>query len=134
MALYPDTETVCDVMTELFRRTMADPQAAHELRRAGMIFRLDITDPPAVITMDGKSNPPQFHCGPNGHRPDLIIRTPMNVLHQVWTSQIKLGDAFFGGKLKVQGSKLRAMSLGGVFRRIEVLYPAVLRDRGMLER
>jgi putative sterol carrier protein len=133
VSFYPNSETVCNVMTELFTRTLADPAAQRELRRAGMVFRLDISDPAAAITVDAKSRPAQFLCGADGRRADLVIHTPMDIMHGIWMSEIKLGDAFFGGKLKVEGSKLRAMSLGGLFRRIEALYPGVLRDKGMLK-
>ncbi len=131
MPLYSSSDLVCQVMTDLFQRVMADPAAVQELRRGNMVFRINISDPAAIITCNGKTVPPEFVCGANGRRPDLIINTPMDVLHRVWTSDLKLGDAFFGGMLRVQGSKLRAMGLGGLFRRIEAIYPAVAREHGV---
>ncbi len=132
MPLYSSSDLVCEVMTELFQRVMADPAAVQELRRSNMSFRINISDPAAVVTCNGKIVPPEFVCGSvDGRRPDLVINTPMDVLHRVWTSEMKLGDAFFGGMFRVQGSKLRAMGLGGLFRRIEAIYPTVARKHGV---
>ena len=71
-------------------------------------------------------------CGVDGHRADLVIHTRMDVLHRVWMSEIKLRDAFFSGQCRLDGSMLRALSLGGVFRRIEALYPVLLRERKLI--
>jgi hypothetical protein len=119
-------------MTDLFGRAMNDPQTLRELRSARMVLRLDISDPPAMVTVDGKATTPQFQCGPSNAHADLVLHTRMDVIHQVWLNQIKLRDAFFSGQIQVDGSVLRAMSLGGLFRQIEAMYPTVLRDRGML--
>ncbi len=133
MAFYPDSQTVCTVMTDLFQRTLADPQAQQEMRRAGIVFRIDISGPPATLVLDSRARPPQFFCGADSRRTDLVIHTPMDVMHQVWLGQIKLSDAFFSGRIKLDGSLLRALSLGGLFRRVEALYPGVLRDHGLLQ-
>ena len=132
MPVYHDSDQVCAVMTDLFGRALNDPATLRELRSARMVLRLNITDPAAVVTVDAKSAAPRFQCGPSNARADLVLHTRMDVIHQVWLNQIKLKDAFFGGQIKVDGSLLRAMSLGGLFRQIEAMYPVVLRDRGML--
>ena len=134
MPLYPNSEAVCAVMMDLFQRLMTDPVALQELRRSGMVFRLDISNPPATMTVNGRTQRPQFVCRANGLRPDLVIHTPMDVLHQVWMNELKLGDAFFGGKIKVDGSMVRAFGLANLFRRIEAIYPTVVREHGLAGR
>jgi hypothetical protein len=129
---YQDSDQVCDVMTDLFQRTLNDPDALRELNKSGMVLRLNLSDPSAILTVDGKVRPPWIGCGPSNTKADLVMNTQMDVIHHVWLGNVKLKDAFFGGQIKVQGSILRAMSLGGLFREIEALYPFVLRDRGML--
>lgn len=128
MALYPDTATVCKVMSELFKRSMADPQTMSELRRSNLVLRLEISDPPAQFTVDARSQPPHFTCGVDAGRPDLVLHVRMDVLHQIWMGEIRLQDAFFSGQCRLDGSMLRALSLGGLFRGVEALYPGVLRE------
>ncbi len=132
MPVYHNSDQVCEVMTDLFSRALHDPATLRELHRARMVLRLNISDPAAVVTVNAKAPAPQFQCGPSNARADLVLHTRMDVIHQVWLNQIKLKDAFFGGQIKVDGSLLRAMSLGGLFRQIEAMYPVVLRERGML--
>ncbi len=128
MALYPDTSTVCEVMSELFKRSMADLEAMSELRRSNLVLRLEISDPPAQFTLDARSQPPHFTCGADASRPDLVLHARMDVLHKIWMGETGLQDAFFSGQCRLDGSMLRALSLADLFGRIEALYPVVLRE------
>jgi hypothetical protein len=131
MPFFANSEALDGIMKELFRRVLADPSALRELARSGMLFRLDITDPRALVTVNGKVQPPVFTYGQAADRVDLAIHTPADVLHQVLLKQVRLRDAFFGGKMKIDGSILRARRLENLFHCLQDLYPGVLRDAGM---
>jgi putative sterol carrier protein len=132
MPFYADSDALYGALTELFNRTLADPAGQKELQGSGMVFRLDLTDPGATVTINGKARPVALKWGSNEGRADLVIHAPGDVLHQVCLKEVRLRDAFFGGKMKVDGSILRAMRLEGLFHVLQALYPQVLRDRGLL--
>jgi len=132
MAFYRDSEMLCSVMSDLFQRTMSAPAGVKTLQQNRLVIRLMMSDPQFVLTIDGKSVPPRFACGVDGVRPDLVLRMPADVLHQVWLGKLRLRDAFFGGQIKLEGSMLRAMGLADLFRQVEALYPQVLRERGLV--
>jgi putative sterol carrier protein len=132
MPFYPDSETLYGALTELFNRTLADPAGQKELQGSGMVFRLDLSDPAAIVTINGKARPVALQWGPDGRRADLVIHAPGDVLHQVCLKEVRLRDAFFGGKMKVDGSTFRALRLEGLFHVLQAQYPQVLRDRGLL--
>ena len=132
MAFYPDAQTLCAVMTELFQRVLASPAARHQLRRTGLVLRLVMVEPDFVLTVDGKSIPPGFACGSGDLAPNLVLHMPADVLHRVWLSEIRLRDAYSSGQIKVEGRLVRAFALTHLFRQLEALYPAVLQDRGLL--
>ena len=132
MAFYPDTGTFCEVMTDLFERAMARPETGLAIRQVGLVFRLVTTDPEAVLTVDGRAQPPQFTSAPPAGPADLVLRLPADLLHQIWLGEVRLRDAFFGGQVQVEGPMLRALGLANLFRQVEALYPQVLRERGLI--
>ncbi len=132
MAFYRDSQMFCEVMVDLFERTMAQPDAVDAIKASGLVLRLITTDPPAVLVVDGRSTPPGFSCGSTAARADLVLRMPADVLHQVWLGQIRLRDAFFQGQIRIEGPLLRALTLADLFRQVEAIYPSVLQARGML--
>jgi putative sterol carrier protein len=132
MGFYKSTDTLCGVMNELFTRAIDTPTAAKVLRRGRMVIRLVMSDPPLTLTIDGKSNPPRFVCHEVPAAADLTLHMPADVLHNVWLGKVRLRDAFFTGQIKLEGSRLRALTLADLFREVEALYPHVLRERGLL--
>jgi hypothetical protein len=59
-----------------------------------------------------------------------------DVLHNVWLGKIRLRDAYLAGKVHLDSSPLKALSLMTglleMFRFVEGLYPGVLKRRGLL--
>ena len=140
MSFYPDTATFYVVMTDLFGRVMAAPGVLKPLTDGKVLLRMTVTEPDAVLIVDGRSNPPRFitgSAGPVGGQPDIGLRIPADVLHNVWLNRIRLRDAFMAGKMHLDTSPLRALgllsSLTGMFRFTEQIYPQVLREHGMLK-
>jgi hypothetical protein len=139
MPFYPDTATFYVVMTDLFGRVIAAPGVLKPLTDGKVLLRMTVTEPDAVLIVDGRTNPPRFitgSAGSAGSRPDIGLRIPADVLHNVWLNRIRLRDAFMAGKMHLDTSPLRALgllsSLTGMFRFTEQIYPQVLREHGML--
>jgi hypothetical protein len=132
MAFYKDTQTMCQVMSELFQNVMASSSAVRTMSRTGLVVRLITTDPTLSVTVDGRSQPTRFTCAENDVSADLVLHMPADVLHQVWLSEIRLRDAYWRGLIRVEGSVWRAFSLIGLFRQAEMLYPQILVRQGLL--
>ena len=133
MPFYEDTQSFYDAMTDLFERVMVLPNAREALRASGVVLRMVTTDPAAVLTLDGRDDPPRFACGAADDPADFTLHLPTDVLHAIWLGEIRLQEAFFGGQIQLDGSPMRALglvsNLGGLFRQVEALYPQVLRER-----
>lgn len=130
MAFYQDSDSLQEVMLELFRRLSQDPEAAQEFRQSKMLVRFQFTDPELDALINGKEDPIAVTVGNYDGRVDLGLGMAADVLHEVWLGKIRLRDAFFSGQIKVSGNFFRAVKLEGIFRRSEVLYPQVLADLG----
>jgi hypothetical protein len=128
MPVYKDVETLDRVLSELFDRVVADPVGLKELSSKGMVFLLDISEPAMLITVNGKSKPPAWSHGRTASHVNLGIHTKMDILHQVLLKEMRLRDAFFGGKMQVDGSLFTARRLEGLFHVLQAHYPVVLTD------
>ena len=140
MSFYPDTATFYVVMTDLFGRVIAAPGVLKPLTDGKVLLRMTVTEPDAVLIVDGRLNPPRFIPGPTNPvsgQPDIGLRIPADVLHNVWLNRMRLRDAFMAGKMHLDTSPLRTLgllsSLTGMFRFTEQIYPQVLREHGMMK-
>jgi hypothetical protein len=128
MSVYRDTATLEKALGELFDRAVTDPDGLKELSSKRMIFLLDISEPPTLITVNGKVQPPMWAHGRTENHVNLGIHTKMDVLHQVLLKEIRLRDAFFEHKIQVDGSLFTAKRLEGLFHVLQAHYPLVLQD------
>jgi hypothetical protein len=128
MSYYPDSETLNRVLKEMFQRMLSDPSGLQALKGSRMLFLLDISDPQAVVSVNGNADPPSYKLGQTYSKPDLAIHTPMDVLHKILLREMRLKDAYFGESMKVDGSILQAMRLEGLFHHLQAVYPYVLQD------
>jgi hypothetical protein len=137
MPFYPDADTFCTVMNDLFSQVMAQPNLLKPLRDGKVMLRITTTQPDTVLIVDGRSSPPRFTTGAlQDSKPDVGLSLPADTLHNVWMGKIRLRDAYLAGKIHLDSNPLKALSLLtsllDMFRFVEGLYPGVLKKRGLL--
>jgi hypothetical protein len=137
MTFYPDSDTLYAVIRDLFDRVVDAPGILDDLKKDKMRLRINIVQPDAVILLNTRTDPPGYSLDGDAKAPaDIGLHVEADVLHGVWLSQIRLRDAYTAGRLKIEGSTLRALpqllKLAGVFRFLESQYAPVLRERGLL--
>ncbi len=128
MPVYKDTETLERALSELFDRVIADPEGLRELSSKKQVFLFDVSEPPMVVTVNGRNQPPTWSHGRTESHVNLGIHTKMDVLHQVLLKEMRVRDAFFGHKIQVDGSIFTAKRLEGLFHVLQKHYPLVLKD------
>jgi hypothetical protein len=137
MPFYHDAETFYAVMNDLFSQVMAQPDLLKPLRDGKVMLRITTTQPDTILVVDGRSSPPRFTTGalPSG-KVDVGLSLPADTLHNVWMGKIRLRDAYLAGKVHLDSSPLKALSLLTslleMFRFVEGLYPGVLKNRELL--
>jgi hypothetical protein len=137
MPFYADSQSFYNVMIDLFGQVIEDPALLQPLRDGNALLRIVTTEPDAVLVLDGRFDPPRFTAGRMvSEKVDLGLRTPADILHRAWLGQERLRDAFLTGKIKLDTSPLRALtlhsSLSALFSQLESLYPQVLRDHELI--
>jgi hypothetical protein len=137
MPFYADTQSFYNVMIDLFGQVTENPALLKPIRDGEIVLRIITTDPDAVLVIDGRFDPPRFIAGRMiSEKVDLGLRTPADILHRAWLGQERLRDALLAGKIKLDTSPIRALtlqsSLNRLFHQLEELYPQVLRDHGLM--
>ena len=130
MAVFATSDDFYAVMQVIFDRLIADPGATKDFQSRKMIVRIKGTDPDVEIWLNGKTNPIQATIGPQPGRADLDLLLAVDLLHRILTDQESLRAAFMDGRLRVSGNVFRAMQLADLFRKIEAIYPDVMREQG----
>lgn len=133
MAFYDDSEQLYGSMRLLFARIEEEePGAAGAMLASRLVIRLRCTTPDAEITINGRQRPVQTTFGPSSVRPTLDIELAADTLHEILLGQLSLRTALGNGLLRIRGPALKAMVLADLFRRGQVIYPEVLRTKGLV--
>ena len=137
MPFYRDAETFYEVMNDLFSQVMARPDLLKPLVDGKVVLRITTTQPDTILVVDGRAVPPRFTMGTDSTgKVDVGVSLSADVLDNVWMGKMRLRDAYLAGKMHLDSSPLKALSLMTslleMFRFVEGLYPGVLKKRGLL--
>jgi hypothetical protein len=133
VAFYADSEQLYSAMGLLFARIEnEEPGAADAILASRLVIRMRCTVPEAEITINGRRRPVQTMFGPTSARPTLDIELAADTLHDILMGQLSLRTALGNGLLNIRGPALKAMALADLFRRGQVVYPEILRERGLV--
>ncbi len=127
---YQSPEQLREVAEALIDRMAQDPRAGSDLSSSGMLIAINVREPNLIIRLDGRHNPASVAFGPASEKPNLEIGLKAETLHKIWLGQLRVRDAYFGGKISTKGNVFSAMKLADIFHEAERLYPVILREKG----
>jgi putative sterol carrier protein len=134
MPFYANADTFYPIIKEVFARIEQEsPHAIHGLMRSKLIVRLKLTHPMAEITLNGRRATFQAMYGPSKLLADLDAHFTGDTLHKIFLGQWTLAHALNIGQLRINGPILKALEMAELFEAAKKIYPAVLKERGMLK-
>jgi len=112
----------------LFSRMFAqieqnDPDGLDELVEQQMVIRFRIREPEVELWIDGRAKPVRTAFGDDELDATLTADLTGNSLHELLLGTLPLGKAMLFRKLKVNGSKSKAMKLESVLHAMQAVYP-----------
>ena len=125
MPVYADAEQLYTVLRRVFDKVKERPGAIESFTSSNLVVRLRLTDPDAEVLLDGRQPPLEIFFGPRPGKADLELTMAADLLHEVWSGQRKLKDAFFGGQIQSSGNIFLAMKLTDLFREAERAYTLI---------
>jgi putative sterol carrier protein len=125
---YSDSAQLETVYTTMFD-AVADDDSMDALVAAQMIINFRLDHPAADIWVDGRSRPVVTKFEPiDGVDATLTATLSANSMHELLLGTLGLSKALLFRKLKVSGSKSKAMGLEPLLHACQAVYPDVAVD------
>jgi hypothetical protein len=119
-------------MEALFKKMEGmTPNPVDALTSSRMIFRIKLTQPNALITINGRKRPVSVVYGISNGRADLEIEMTAETLHLILLDEYSIKKGFSAGELKARGPIWKALSFAEIFQKGRSFYPQVLADHGL---
>lgn len=126
---YTDADQLEDVYTAMFD-AVADDDSMDSMVDAQMVINFRLNDPDADIWVDGRSRPVVTTFAPiDGVEATLTAELSADSMHELLLGTLPLGKALLFRKLKVSGSKSKAMGLEPLLHACQAVYPDIAADR-----
>jgi putative sterol carrier protein len=118
------------LFTRMFDRIGTDdPDGMDELVEQKMVIRFRVREPDVELWIDGRSKPVQTSFGAQELVASLTADLTANSLHELLLRTLPRGRAILFGKLKVEGSKSKAMKLESLLHAMQAVYPRMVDER-----
>ncbi|MFW2336378.1 SCP2 sterol-binding domain-containing protein [Ilumatobacter sp.] len=124
--IYADANQFQELFTVMFDEIAAvDPDGMNELIEQRMVIRFLVREPEVELWIDGRSKPVITSFGPNDLDATLTGDLTGNSMHELLLGTLPLGRALMFRKLKVRGSKSKAMKLESLLHAMQASYPGL---------
>lgn len=121
---YADSDQLRGVYTAMFD-AIADDESLDGLVALQMVINFRLRDPSADIWVDGRARPVVTTFAPISAEASLTARLSANSMHDLLLGTLPLGKALLFRKLKVSGSKSKAIQLESLLHACQAVYPAI---------
>jgi len=116
------------VFSEMFDE-VADDEGMDGLVAQEMVINFRLHDPSADIWVDGRRSPVATTFEPIGVEATLTADLSADSMHELLLGTLPLGKAMMFRKLKVSGSKSRALKLEPLLHACQAVYPRIVDER-----
>ena len=126
--IYVDSATLQAVYSTMFE-AIADDDSMDDLVAQQMVINFRLGKPAADIWVDGRSRPVVTAFEPIGVKATLTARLSADSMHELLLGTLPLGRALLFRKLKVSGSKSKAMKLEPLLHACQRVYPTIASEK-----
>lgn len=121
---YADAEQLRAAFSEMFD-DVADDDGMDQLVAQQMVINFRLHDPSVDIWVDGRARPVATAFEPIGVEATLTGELSADSMHELLLGTLPLGKAVLFRKLKVSGSKSRALTLEPLLHACQAVYPEI---------
>jgi putative sterol carrier protein len=125
---YADASELRDVYSTMFDE-VADDDSLDSLVEQQMVINFRLHDPDADIWVDGRGRPVATTFEPIDAPATLTATLSADSMHELLLGTLPLGQALLFRKLKVSGSKSKAMKLESLLHACQAVYPDIADQR-----
>ena len=125
---YRDADQLTEVYTAMFG-AVADDDSIDDLVEQRMVINFRLHDPDVDIWVDGRSRPVVTTFEPIDVDASLTAKLSADAMHELLLGTLPLGKALLFRKLKVSGSKSKAMKLESLLHACQAVYPDIAAEQ-----
>lgn len=129
MGRFHDEAAVYRTIGAMFDEAVADPVIGPELAASGVILRIEMQDPTAVISVDLPGRTVETGTG-SLLRPTMTIKGRADDLHSYWMGDLNVGVAIARGLIRVRGPVPTLLKLAGAAKPLFPRYRALIERTG----
>lgn len=126
--VYADADHLRRVYSTMFA-DVADDASMDTLVEQQMVINFRLHDPSADIWVDGRTRPVRTTFEPIGVDATLTAKLSADSMHELLLGTLPLGKALLFRKLKVSGSKSRALQLEPLLHACQAVYPDIVAEQ-----
>lgn len=124
---YANSALLHEVYSTMFAE-IAEDESLDGLVALQMVINFRVKDPHADIWVDGRSRPVETFFEPIGAAATLTAKLSADSMHKLLLGTLPLGQALLFRKLRVSGSKSKAMQLESLLHACQAVYPSIAAD------
>ncbi len=131
MAFYQSSDQFYILTKALFDRVQQNKSGASDaVNKAKLLVRLNLSEPAAIITINGRRYPAEVTYGKNGIRPEVDVYLTTDTLHLILLGKLTLTKAMASKQLKVRGPAHKTLAVAELFYECQAIYPGLLSEMG----
>ena len=121
---YESAEQFEALFTKMFEQIASDP-GMDALVAEQMVIRFRLREPDTELWVDGRSKPVATSFGPQDLDATLTADLTANSMHELLLGSLPLGRPMLFRKLKMQGSKSKAIKFESLLHAMQAVYPGL---------
>ena len=128
--VFDDSAQFIALFNELFARLEGGEGrgALEDMAKRRTIVQFRVDQPEVEMWVDGRESPVRVSFGPSDAKATFAVELTGDTMHEVLLGTLPLGKAMSSRRLKVRGSKLKALRLQGLFHALQSVYPSLAAD------
>ena len=127
--IYDDAEQFESLFTRMFEQIATDdPDGLDELVEQQMVVWFRVRQPDVELWVDGRTKPVATSFESLDLEASLTVTLKADALHELLLGTLPLGRALLFRKMKVDGSKSKAMKLEPVLHAMQAIYPELVEE------
>ena len=130
MSVFKDEDEVYTYIGKVFEMAVVDPTFVEATKDSGLVIKLTQTDPDATILIDFPGQ--KVTCGEaaEGAPATVDLRMSSDDSHKFWLGKLNFTLAMAQRKVKMEGSRTKALKLLPLTKPLFAKYEQLLRESG----
>jgi putative sterol carrier protein len=128
MTAFVDSDEATRYISSVFESGFADPEIRDQLAKSGLVLRMELSDPGALITVDTTAQ--SIVTGETDVVPNMTLSLSSETANKFWQGKVSIPMAVARGQIKVSGQLPKLLALLPSAKKLYAQYVERLRTDG----